>query len=114
MYSLHRRKEVYGEDADEFNPDRWRGLKLNAWDYLPFNGGPRICLGQQYALIEASFTLISILQRFQDITGYNPDTGAEVPGWGEDKTCDTFSECAGLTMSSKNGVHVSLVPVCKK
>ena len=114
MYSLHRRKEVYGEDALEFNPDRWRGLKLSAWDYLPFNGGPRICLGQQYALIEASFTLIRILQRFQDIKGYSPETGAEVPGWGEDKTSDSFSEGAGLTMSSKNGVHVSLVPVCGK
>ena len=111
MYSLHRRKEVYGEDAEEFNPERWESLKLSAWDFLPFNGGPRICLGQQYALIEASFTLIRILQRFQDIIGYNPDTGEEVPGWGEDKTCDSFAEGVGITLSSLNGVHISLVPV---
>lgn len=68
-------------------------------------------MGQQYALIEASFTIIRILQRFQDITGYNPETGAEIPGLGEDKTCATFSEASGLTLSSNNGVHISLVPV---
>jgi len=65
VFSLHRRKEAYGEDAEEFNPERWENLRVGAWDYLPFNGGPRICLGQQYALIEASFTVIRILQRFQ-------------------------------------------------
>lgn len=110
MFSTHRRKEAYGEDAEEFNPERWENLKLGAWDYLPFNGGPRICLGQQYALIEASFTLIKILQRNKDIIGYDPATGKEVPGWGGDKTCKTLQEVLGLTLASQNGVHVKLVP----
>jgi len=114
VYSLHRRTDVYGQDAEDFNPERWESLKLSGWDFLPFNGGPRICLGQQYALIEASFTLIRILQRFQDIIGYSPDTGAAIPGDGKDKTCASFSENAGLTLSSKNGVHISLVPVSRK
>ena len=114
VFSLHRRKDVYGEDAEDFIPERWENLKPSPWDYLPFNGGPRICLGQQYALIEASFTFIRIMQRFEDVIGYDPETGAEVPGWGEDRTCDTFSEGAGLTMYSKNGVQVKLVPVSKK
>ena len=114
MYSLHRRKEVYGEDVEEFNPERWENLKISGWDFLPFNGGPRVCLGQQYSLTEASFTLIRIMQGFQDIIGYNPDTGVEIPGWGEDKTCASFSETVGITMSSSNGVLVSLVPVSGK
>jgi len=109
VFSLHRRKEAYGEDAEEFNPERWENLRVGAWDYLPFNGGPRICLGQQYALIEASFTVIRILQRFQDIIGYDPVTGKEFPGSG-DKTCATFNENLGLTMSCMGGVHVKLVP----
>ena len=46
VYVIHRRKDLWGEDADEFRPDRWNGRK-SGWEYLPFNGGPRICIGQQ-------------------------------------------------------------------
>ncbi|KAK0633600.1 glycosyl hydrolase family 76-domain-containing protein [Immersiella caudata] len=41
--------DVYGPDAEAFNPDRWEILRAG-WDYIPFHGGPRICLGQQFAL----------------------------------------------------------------
>jgi len=41
-YVMHRRKDFYGEDADEFKPERWEHLRPG-WEYLPFNGGPRIC-----------------------------------------------------------------------
>ncbi|KAF8454449.1 putative cytochrome P450 alkane hydroxylase [Kalaharituber pfeilii] len=94
VYTLHRRKDIYGPDADEFKPERWDTLKPG-WGYLPFNGGPRICLGQQYALIEASFVLIRILQQFKDIKGYDPATG---------------QEGLTLTLASGNGVHVKLTP----
>lgn len=46
VYVMHRRKDLWGQDADEFRPDRWDGRK-SGWEYLPFNGGPRICIGQQ-------------------------------------------------------------------
>ena len=49
MYSVHsmqRRKDLYGEDADEFKPERWETLRPG-WEYLPFNGGPRICIGRK-------------------------------------------------------------------
>ena len=49
VFIMHRRKDIWGEDADDFKPERWEGLK-NGWEYLPFNGGPRICLGQQASL----------------------------------------------------------------
>lgn len=50
VYVMHRRKDLYGEDADEFRPERWEGdaLKDIGWGYLPFNGGPRLCLGRKY------------------------------------------------------------------
>ena len=52
LYSMHRRKDIYGEDAEEFNPDRWIDLEGKkgirpGWAYLPFNGGPRICIGRE-------------------------------------------------------------------
>ncbi|KAL8999435.1 MAG: hypothetical protein Q9169_001749 [Polycauliona sp. 2 TL-2023] len=52
IYSMHRRKEIYGDDAEDFSPDRWldeggnKGLRVG-WEYLPFNGGPRICIGRK-------------------------------------------------------------------
>ena len=36
-YSMHRRKDIYGVDADEFRPERWETLRPG-WAYLPFNG----------------------------------------------------------------------------
>ena len=57
VYSLHRRKDFYGEDSEEFRPERWNediGLYKDdvtrTWGYLPFNGGPRICLGSMYSI----------------------------------------------------------------
>ncbi|KAF9776193.1 hypothetical protein IL306_005667 [Fusarium sp. DS 682] len=46
VFVLHRTKEYWGDDAEEFRPERWEGRKFG-WDYLPFNGGPRICLGRK-------------------------------------------------------------------
>jgi cytochrome P450 len=70
VYAMHRRKDIYGEDALEFRPERWEGngLKDVGYGYLPFNGGPRVCLGQDFAMLEASYTITRILQRFSSIT----------------------------------------------
>ncbi|MCJ1398937.1 hypothetical protein MMC11_002138 [Xylographa trunciseda] len=66
LYTMHRRKDYYGEDADEFKPERWETLRPG-WEYLPFNGGPRICIGQQFALTEASYTTIRLMQEFKTL-----------------------------------------------
>ena len=49
VYALHRRRDIYGEDAYEFRPSRWDEERLQkiGWGYLPFNGGPRICPGSE-------------------------------------------------------------------
>ena len=46
VHAMHHRKDLWGVDADEFKPERWQGIKPS-WNYLPFNGGPRICLGRK-------------------------------------------------------------------
>ncbi|KAK6457432.1 cytochrome P450 [Scheffersomyces xylosifermentans] len=74
-YSMHREQIYYGKDADEFKPERWfeeRTKKLG-WAYLPFNGGPRICLGQQFALTEASYVIARLAQMFPNIENRDPD-----------------------------------------
>ena len=53
LYTMHRRKDLYGEDAEDFKPERWldeggkKGLRVG-WEYLPFNGGARICIGRRF------------------------------------------------------------------
>lgn len=102
VWAMHRRKDFYGEDAEEFRPERWldnpvtgeKGLRVG-WEYLPFNGGARICLGQQFALTEASYTTIRLLQTFKDIQSRDPNP---------------WIEGLSLTATSANGTLVSLTP----
>lgn len=68
VYVMHRRKDLWGPDAEEFRPDRWDGRR-SGFEYLPFNGGPRICIGQQFALTEAGYVIVRLLQRFESIEG---------------------------------------------
>lgn len=66
VYVMHRRKDLWGEDALEFKPSRWE-QKVPAWQWLPFLGGPRVCLGQQFALTEAGFLLVRLLREFDGL-----------------------------------------------
>ncbi|KAG2003619.1 cytochrome p450 [Coprinopsis cinerea AmutBmut pab1-1] len=70
VVDIQRRKDLWGPDADEFDPDRFLDERLhrylipNPFIFSPFNAGPRICLGQQFAYNEVSFFLIRLLQQF--------------------------------------------------
>lgn len=64
QYVNSRKKNLYGPDADDFRPERWESDELTniGWAYFPFNGGPRACLGQDFALMEVSYTIVRLLQ----------------------------------------------------
>ncbi|KAI1434007.1 cytochrome P450 52E2 [Xylaria sp. CBS 124048] len=66
-WTMHRRKDLFGEDAEEFRPERWEGLRVTH-EYLPFNAGPRICIGQQFALTQMALITFRLLQAFKAIT----------------------------------------------
>ncbi|KAH6667986.1 cytochrome P450 [Halenospora varia] len=68
-YVNSRRKNIYGPDADEFHPERWEngGLSGIGWAYFPFSGGPRQCLGEDFALMETSYTIVRLLQSSSSI-----------------------------------------------
>ncbi|KAI5963461.1 ALK2 [Candida pseudojiufengensis] len=75
VYATHRSEEFYGKDSTIFRPERWfepETRKLG-WAFLPFNGGPRICLGQQFALTEASYVTTRLIQEFSNLS-MNPNT----------------------------------------
>jgi cytochrome P450 len=64
QYVNSRKQNIYGPDADDFRPERWEGPKLTniGWAYFPFNGGPRQCLGEDFALMEVSYTIVRLLK----------------------------------------------------
>lgn len=69
VFAMHRRKDIYGPDADQFRPERWLvpeeqpcWLKNTGWAYLPFNGGPRACFGEEQATMMVSYVVVRILQ----------------------------------------------------
>ncbi|KAF7759664.1 hypothetical protein Agabi119p4_11359 [Agaricus bisporus var. burnettii] len=84
VFMMQRREDLWGPDAEEFDPDRFldervkKYLVKNSFIFLPFNAGPRICLGQQFAYNEMSFILIRLLQNFSSISleldAYPPGT----------------------------------------
>jgi cytochrome P450 len=72
VHVMHHRKDIWGDDAEEFKPERWESKKVG-WEFLPFNGGPRICIGQQFALTESSYVTVRLLQRFDKMESLETD-----------------------------------------
>ncbi|KAG6812535.1 hypothetical protein H0H92_002304 [Tricholoma furcatifolium] len=69
----HRNKEVFGDDADIFNPDRWlrkseekKGPKMGVYgNLLTFAGGVRSCIGWRFALYEVQSLCVEIINNFE-------------------------------------------------
>jgi cytochrome P450 len=66
QWAMHRSARYY-EDPDAFVPERWateRARGLPKFAYFPFSGGPRNCIGAQFALLEMKLILASVIARF--------------------------------------------------
>ena len=64
---VHRDPRWY-DDPDQFLPERWEGdllKKIPRFAYFPFGYGPRQCIGNSFALMEATLVLATIAQRFR-------------------------------------------------
>ncbi len=73
-YTLHRRPE-YWPEPEVFNPDRFseeNSKNRPTYAYLPFGGGPRLCIGNNFALMEMQFVL-AILLRDSDVALLSPN-----------------------------------------
>ena len=71
---LHRLKDIWGADAEEFNPDHFEPQRRDALPpnaYKPFGSGQRACIGRQFALQEATLVLGMLLQRFEFVDHAN-------------------------------------------
>ena len=71
---LHRLPEVWGPDAEDFNPDHFEPQRRDALPpnaYRPFGSGQRACIGRQFALQEATLVLGMLMQRFEFVDHAN-------------------------------------------
>lgn len=67
VYGIHRRADLF-PDPDAFRPERFLDGAEKRWPkgaYIPFGGGPRICVGNHFALMEGQLVLARLAQRFR-------------------------------------------------
>lgn len=64
IYLAHRRPEVFPE-AKQFQPERFLNQKFSPYEYLPFGGGARGCIGMAFSMLEMKLVLATILSRYQ-------------------------------------------------
>ena len=79
---IHRHRKLW-DDPDAFDPDRFAPdgeSRRHRFQYLPFGGGPRVCVGARFATVEALVILATWLsaRRFAPVPGFVPDPVAAV------------------------------------
>ncbi|KAH9816219.1 cytochrome P450 monooxygenase [Melampsora americana] len=78
LNEIHRDPTIWGEDANEFLPERWLdGREIQSGSYLPFIAGPRVCIGQQFAITEVTVALVRLLQSFSRVELVSPSLPKE-------------------------------------
>ncbi|KAF9547694.1 cytochrome P450 monooxygenase pc-2 [Agrocybe pediades] len=120
VLNIQRRTDLWGPDALVFDPDRFMDERLhkyltpNPYIFCPFNAGPRICLGQQFAYHEASYYLTRFLQKFTEFTLDDSANVAPPAEWthGEGrKPLEKIHPMVHLTMYIKGGLWIRMKEV---
>ncbi|XP_057870697.1 cytochrome P450 86B1-like [Cryptomeria japonica] len=99
IYSMGRMESIWGKDCMEFRPERWldtggKFVAVSAYKYPVFNGGPRICLGKDFAYYQMKWIAATTIWgfRMKMVAGH------------------VVEPKLGLTLYMKNGLLVTLKP----
>jgi cytochrome P450 len=80
VYAMHRDPALWDRPLN-FDPDRFTPEKAAArdrWQYIPFSAGPRTCIGDHFAMLEATLALATIIGR-TEIRSLNDDFPLALP-----------------------------------
>ncbi|XP_045818172.1 cytokinin hydroxylase-like [Trifolium pratense] len=64
VLAIHHSEELWGKDANEFNPQRFASKSFMPGRFIPFASGPRNCVGQSFAMMEAKIILAMLISKF--------------------------------------------------
>uniref|UniRef100_A0A182KEF8 Cytochrome P450 n=1 Tax=Anopheles christyi TaxID=43041 RepID=A0A182KEF8_9DIPT len=78
ILTVHRNKELWGERANVFDPDRFDAAHYNAqnqhpFSYIPFGGGPRNCIGYRYGMFAMKIMVTQMIRKYQLSTPLTPN-----------------------------------------
>ncbi|KMT02611.1 hypothetical protein BVRB_9g202950 [Beta vulgaris subsp. vulgaris] len=97
IYSMGRMEAIWGEDCREYIPERWlrdgRFMSESAYKFTAFNGGPRLCLGKDFAYYQMKFVAASIIYQYHVKVAKNHKVQPKL----------------ALTMYMKHGLKVNLI-----
>lgn len=97
IYAMGRMEAIWGKDCREFRPERWlrdgRFMSESAYKFTAFNGGPRLCLGKDFAYYQMKSVAAAIVYRYKVkvVNGHNVEPKL------------------ALTMYMKHGLMVNLI-----
>jgi len=98
VWSIHKDPEIWGNDAETFQPDRFASQSdRHPLSWIPFGVGPRFCIGMRFAIMEIKLALCKMLQKIT----FQQCAATQVPL--------KFKQ-AGSIMFPENGVYVKVVP----
>lgn len=66
IYGVHRNEDIW-EDVNTFDPSRFdkeRSVNRHPFAHIPFGGGPRVCIGQNMAIMQILLVLVSIIRKY--------------------------------------------------
>ena len=70
-YLIHHRKDIWGEDVEEFRPERWlTGHKPSPFEFFPFGGGRRACIGSNQARQQLRILFAEFARRVEFTSKY--------------------------------------------
>jgi benzoate 4-monooxygenase len=67
-YTIHHSHEIWGPDANEYDPERWSKERLTERQknaFIPFSHGPRACVGRNVAEMELALTIATVVRRYE-------------------------------------------------
>ena len=99
-WATNLNKQLWGEDAEEFKPDRWMapgqansGGAVSNYAFLTFLHGPRSCIGQRFAVAELACLIAAFVGKYE-FEMVDPEEKIEIKG--------------GITARPRNGMHIKL------